>query len=128
MGDLISTMNDSKWCRLLNAIADVPLPVSCWRFLDDDREYTMPTPSIGLVMEHNGRRGIKDCSVVGPFFFRDVRHVRWPGSWSRNWFRGYEPVTEYQPIEELSSAIEACGKFDCVKDENGLTLFAWRTP
>ncbi len=78
-------------------------------------------------MEHNGRRGIGDYNALGPFFFRDVESVRWPASYSRDWFRGYEPIVECQPIEALSAAIDRCGKFDYDLDENGFILYAYRS-
>lgn len=126
MVERFSTMNDSKWCRLLAAIVHIRLPVSYWRFLDDDREYRMPTPWPDLVVEHNGKRGIGDYRAMGPFFFRDVESVRWPATYSRNWFRGCAPVLEQQPLEQLSAALDQCGKFDYTLDDAGLTLFAYR--
>lgn len=119
-------MNDAKWCRIISAIADLPLPVSFWRFLDDDREFKIPTPTPDLVVEQNGNRGIGDFYVAGPFFFRNVEQVRWPASYSHDWFRGYTPATEVQPIEELAKAIDACGKFDYTMDNDGIVLFAYR--
>src|SRR5204863_3082609 len=102
MADVISTTNDSKWCRLLTAIAHLRLPVSYWRLRCDDREFQIPTPSPDLIVEHDGSRGIGDYMVPGPFLFRDVETVRWPASYSRDWFHGYPPAVEQQPLEELS--------------------------
>ena len=126
MTELISTMNDSKWCRLLQALDDLRLPVSYWKFLKDDREFQMPMPGSDDIVEHQGNRGIGDYGVSGPFFFKEVQQVRWPRTWQRNWAPGYEPVTEHQPIEALSAALDACGKFDYMVDENDLILFAYR--
>ena len=122
-------MSDSKWCRLLAAIAAVHLPVSYWRFLESGREYRIPTPNPDQIIEHEGRRGIGDCHALGPFFFRDVDSVRWPASYSHyDWCRGLDPVVERQPITNLSAAIDRCGKFDYEVDEDGLILDAHRRP
>ena len=69
-------MNDSKWCRLLAAVAQLRLPVSYWRFLEEDREFEIPTPSPDHIVEHNGSRGVGDYNVMGPFFFRDVSQFK----------------------------------------------------
>jgi hypothetical protein len=126
MAELHGTLNDSKWCRLLDAIADLRLPVSYWRFLHDNREFQIPTPQPDMVIEHEGSRGIGDFSAFGPFFFRDVETVRWPTTYSRDWCRGCEPVVERQSITDLSKALDGCGNFDYELNEDGLILHAYR--
>ncbi len=119
-------MNDSKWCRLLEAIASLNLRISYWRFVHSDNEYKIPTPSPDLIVEQNGKRGIGDYDVLGPFFFVDVLSVRWPTKYFRNWAAGYEPLLEQQPIQLLRLAIDRCGKFDYEIDDDGLILYAYR--
>ena len=128
MADLISTMNDSKWRRLLDAIATVRLPVSIWRFVGDSGSYKIPTPQPSEITTHDGSSGIGDHHACGPFFFRDVEQVKWPANYERNWCRELTPVREEQSLDELSAAIDGCGKFDYERDDSGLTLFAYRRP
>ena len=118
-------MNDSKWQRLIAAIEHVVLPVSFWKFLDSDREYKTPTPTVVQIVTYGGRRGIGDSNACGPFYFRDVETVRWPAEYSREWFRGLDPVNESQPIDDLSQAIDNCGLFNYTRDCNGLVLHAY---
>ena len=123
MPELVSTMSDTKWRRLLSAIAHIKLPKSCWKFLDDEAEYTRPTPQPSEIM--NGV-AIGDTSAVGPFYFRDVQTLRWPAQYETT-FGLHEPSRmSFQPINELVSAIEAAGQFDICVTDSGLTMYAYR--
>lgn len=119
-------MSDSKWCRLLAAIAHLQLPVSYWRFIDEPREFKVATFKPEHVIEYQGSRGIGDFQAWGPFFFREVETVRWPASFEHNWSHGYAPIIVQQPLQELAAALDGAGKFDYSMDERELVLFAYR--
>jgi hypothetical protein len=126
MSELLPTMSDSKWCRLLSAIAHLQLPVSYWRFIADTREFNFATFKPEHVIEHKGSRGIGDFQAAGPFFFREVETVRWPATFEHNWAHGYAPVVVQQPLRELAAALDGAGKFDYSLNERELILFAYR--
>ncbi len=124
MNDLVPSMNDAKWRRLLNAIEHITLPKSYWSFLNDDSEYERPTPKPDEIISDNA---IGDTSVIGPFHFRDVRTVRWPFHYQTNLGRNEPTTVESQAINELIAAIRATGQFDITITETDLTLTAYRT-
>ena len=126
MTELTSSMRDSKWCRLLEAISGLSLPSSYWRLLGREREYHFGTPTPDMIVEHDGRRGIGYYGATGPFFFRDVETVRWPAVFEHTWARGYSPNIIVQPLGELAEALVRAGRFDYTLDDAGLTLFAYR--
>jgi len=122
MPDLFSTMNDTKWRRLLNAIAHIPLPQSYWKFLNDDSEYRRPTPQPDEILNDVA---VGDTSVVGPFYFRDVQSVRWPKRYETT-FGPHEPPRVFsQPVDELAVAINAAGQFDIRETNDDLVLYAY---
>lgn len=123
MPELVSTMNDTKWRRLLNAIAHIPLPQSYWRFLNDDSEYRRPTPQPDEILNYVA---VGDTSVVGPFYFRDVQAVRWPKRYETVFGPREPPRVLFQPLDEFAIAINAAGQYDIRENDDDLVLFAYR--
>ena len=123
MPELLPTMNDTKWRRLLNAIASIPLPKSYWKFLNDHSEYERPTPQPKEILND---AAIGDTSVIGPFYFRDVQSVRWPEYYESTYGPHEPPRISVQPINELATAIAAAGQFDTHIIDGDLVLYAYR--
>ena len=108
-------MSDTKWRRLLIAIAQLNLPVSYWTFRDDPtKEYRRPTPQPDEIINDNA---IGDTGVVGPFYLRDVVAVRWPRQIGE---------ARSQPLEEVVDTLDREGAFDTELADDSLTLHAYR--
>ncbi|MCC9602294.1 hypothetical protein LOC67_17200 [Stieleria sp. JC731] len=116
-------MNDTKWRRLLRALAPISLPVSYWTFVNEDVEYLRPTPQPDEIV--NGV-AVGDTSIVGPFYFRDVKSVRWPKRYEIAYGPHEPPRAFTQPVEQLIVAINAAGQFDICETEGDLVLYAYR--